>query len=258
MVAQWLGYDRRYGNSVAPLLISRQGYNKSTFCRRLLPPQFRQTFIDNLDVAEKKATLIAMAQSLLINLDEFNAIAPRIQQGFLKNIMQLPMVKVKLPYARSIETLPRRASFIATTNLTDILADPSGSRRFIGIELTAPIDVNSPINYDQLYAQAMNAIKKGERYWFDQTETNEIIAQFRQYQLLSAGEHYFRLCFETVQDPSEGEFLTAAAIFQRIKQVAGSSLGVSGVTKFGQFLTNVEGMVRKRSKLGTVYLVKPI
>ena len=168
------------------------------------------------------------------------------------------MVKVKLPYARSIETLPRRASFIATTNLTDILADPSGSRRFIGIELTAPIDVNSPINYDQLYAQAMNAIKKGERYWFDQTETNEIIAHNRQYQLLSPAEHYFRLCFETVQDPSEGEFLTAAAIFQRIKQVAGSSLGVSGVTKFGQFLTNVEGMVRKRSKLGTVYLVKPI
>ena len=51
---------------MAPLLISRQGYNTSTFCRRLLPPQFKQTFIDNLDVAEKKATLIAMAQSLLI------------------------------------------------------------------------------------------------------------------------------------------------------------------------------------------------
>ena len=258
MVAQWLGCDRRYGNSVAPLLISRQGYNKSTFCRRLLPPQFRQTFIDNLDVAEKKATLIAMAQSLLINLDEFNAIAPRIQQGFLKNIMQLPTVKVKLPYARSIETLPRRASFIATTNLTDILADPSGSRRFIGIELTDPIDVKSPINYDQLYAQAMNAIKKGDRYWFDQAETNEIIAHNRQYQLLSPAEHYFRLCFEVVQDPSEGEFMTAAAIFQRIKQVAGSSLGVSGVTKFGRFLTNMEGMVHKRSRLGTVYLVKPI
>lgn len=28
-----------------------------------------------------------MAQSLLINLDEFNAIPPRIQQGFLKNVI---------------------------------------------------------------------------------------------------------------------------------------------------------------------------
>ena len=50
-----------------------------------------------------------MAQSLLINLDEFNAIPPRIQQGFLKNVMQLPTI-------------------------SDILADPSGCRRFIGIE----------------------------------------------------------------------------------------------------------------------------
>lgn len=258
MVAQWLGYDRRYGNSVAPLLISRQGYNKSTFCRRLLPPQFKQTFIDNLDVAEKKATLIAMAQSLLINLDEFNAIAPRIQQGFLKNIMQLPTVKVKLPYARSIETLPRRASFIATTNMTDILADPSGSRRFIGVELTAPIDVTTSINYDQLYAQAIDAIYKGERYWFDQQETEELIAHNRKYQMLSPAEQYFRLCFEVCQDPSEGEYLSAAAIFQRIKQVAGSSLGISAVTKFGQFLTNIDGIVRKRTNSGMVYLVRQI
>ena len=256
MVAQWLGYDRRYGNSVAPLLISRQGYNKSTFCRRLLPPQFKQTFIDNLDVAEKKATLIAMAQSLLINLDEFNAIAPRIQQGFLKNIMQLPTVKVKLPYARSIETLPRRASFIATTNMTDILADPSGSRRFIGVELTAPIDVTTSINYDQLYAQAIDAIYKGERYWFDQEETEELIAHNRKYQMLSPAEQYFRLCFEVCDDPAEGEYMSTTAIFQRIKQVAGSSLGVSGITKFGQFLTNIDGIVRKRTNLGTVYLVK--
>ena len=255
MVAQWLGQDRRYGNSVAPLLISRQGYNKSTFCRRLLPPQFKQTFIDNLDVAEKKATLIAMAQSLLINLDEFNAIAPRIQQGFLKNIMQLPTVKVKLPYGRSIETLPRRASFIATTNMTDILADPSGSRRFIGVELTAPIDVTTSINYDQLYAQAIDAIYKGERYWFDQQETTELIAHNRKYQLLSPAEHYFRLCFEVCHDPSEGEYLSAAAIFQRIRQVAGSSLGISAVTKFGQFLTNIDGIVRKRTNSGMVYLV---
>ena len=92
---------------MAPLLISRQGYNKSTFCR-LLPPQFKQTFIDNLDVAEKKATLIAMAQSLLI------------------------------------------------------------------------------------------------------------------------------------------------------KQVAGSSLGISAVTKFGQFLTNIDGIVRKRTNSGMVYLVRPL
>ena len=258
MVAQWIGKDRRYGNSVAPLLISPQGYNKSTFCRRILPPEFKQTFIDNLDIAEKKTTLIAMAQSLLINLDEFNAIPPRIQQGFLKNVMQLPTLKVKLPYARSIAEIPRRASFIATTNMTDILADPSGCRRFIGIELSAPIIVDQPVNYEQLYAQAMHAIMNGERYWFDHDENEEIIGHNRQYQLLSPAEQYFRLCFAVTQDESAGQYMTAAAIYDKIKGMAGSSLGVNGLNKFGQFLANLGGIVRKRTKIGTVYLVKPI
>ena len=258
MVAQWMGRDIRYGNSVAPLLISKQGYNKSTFCRRLLPREFRNTYIDNLALEEKKSVLIAMAQSLLINLDEFNSISPKIQQGFLKNIMQLPMVKVKMPYARNIETIPRRASFIATTNMTDILADPSGSRRFIGIELTAPIDVDSPINYEQLYAQAYDAIERRERYWFDSEETKELIEHNRQYQSLSPAEQYFAECFETTQDPKLGVYMSSAAIFERVRKKAGSSLAVGNLTKFGQFLSNIDGIVRRRVKTGTQYLVIPL
>ena len=61
----------------------------------------------------------------------------------------------------------RYASFIGTSNQKDLLTDPSGSRRFICIEVTAPINTNVTINYRQLYAQAMEAIYKGERYWLD-------------------------------------------------------------------------------------------
>ena len=255
MVAQWMGRDTRYGNSVAPLLISRQGCNKSTFCRRLLPPQFRDCFIDNLNLEEKKGVLIAMAQSLLINLDEFNAIPAKTQQGFLKNVLQLPVVKVKMPYARSIETLPRKASFIATTNLTDILADPSGSRRFIGIELTGRIDTDAPIQYDQLYAQAVALLRRGERYWFDEEQTQEVIAHNRQFQQLLPAEQYFNECFELTDDERKGQYYTTAAIYEAVRQVAGPSLRVGGVSHFGQFLANLEGIVRKRSKAGTQYLL---
>lgn len=42
-------------------------------------------------------------------------------------------MRIKRPYARVTELLPHRALFIATSNLTDILADPGGSgRRFEG------------------------------------------------------------------------------------------------------------------------------
>ena len=41
---------------------------------------------------------------------------------------------------------------------------------------------------DLKYAQASDVISKGERYWFDQQETAELIAHNRKYQLLSPAE----------------------------------------------------------------------
>ncbi len=59
------------------------------------------------------------------------------------------------------------SSFIATSNMTDILTDPSGNRRFIGVELTGPIDVSVRPNYQQLFAQALTALHNGEKSYFD-------------------------------------------------------------------------------------------
>ena len=127
MVAQWQHRNPRYGNALALLLISRQGYNKSTFCKSLLPPELQWGYNDNLVLGEKKSVLQAMSQFLLINLDEFNQISPKLQEGFLKNLIQLASVKVKRPYGKHVEDFPRLTSFIATANVTDLLADPTGS-----------------------------------------------------------------------------------------------------------------------------------
>ena len=51
--------------------------------------------------------------------------------------------------------------------MNEVLRDPTGNRRYLCIEVTAPIQTDRPINYTQLYAQAMHAINHGERYWID-------------------------------------------------------------------------------------------
>ena len=55
------------------------------------------------DVSEKRQTLQAMHNFLLINLDEFNQISPKLQEGFLKNVIQQPCVKIKRPYGKLVE-----------------------------------------------------------------------------------------------------------------------------------------------------------
>lgn len=256
MVDQWRGvYRKQYGNSTMPLLISKQGYNKSTFCRRLIPNELSWGFTDNMILSEKRQVLQAMSQFLLINLDEFNQISPQVQQGFLKNLLQLPTVKIKPPYGSHVQEFPRLASFIATSNMTDILADPSGNRRFLGVELTGPIDVSGRLNYEQLYAQAMQALEQGEKSYFDAAETAVIMQSNRQFEQISPIKQCFLEVFEPTNDVEKGEYLMAAAIFDVLKQKFGSSLQVSSLQKFGRELQNIEGLASKKTRFGTEYLV---
>ena len=256
MVDQWRAYShRKYGNSVAPLLISKQGYNKSTFCRSLVPPELQWGYNDNLVLSEKRQVLQAMCQALLLNLDEFNQISPQVQQGFLKNIIQLPSVKMKPPYGSHVQEFPRMASFIATSNMEDILSDPSGNRRFLGVELTGPIDVSQLPNYEQLYAQALAALQAGEKTYFDAEQTKLIMASNRKFEVISPIDQYFNLYFDLTDDAKLGEYLTAAEIFQELKSHIGSSVKLSNLISFGRKLSQMPSIHRKRFNDGMRYLV---
>ena len=261
MVSQWQNQPSRlYGNSVAPLLISPQGYHKSTFCRRLLPDALKWGYTDSLTLSDRRQVMLAMSQQLLINLDEFNQISPRVQQGFLKNVIQLPSIKAKRPYGTHLEELPRKASFIATSNMTDILSDPSGNRRFICIELTAPIDTSRVPDHHQLFAQALQLLRNGSRSWFDKAETEQIMLWNRRYEIQEPADQYFSLCFSVADDPLDpsAEWLSTAEIFDVIKQKVGSSLQVNTLIAFGRKLANMPGMRRRKCETCTRYLVKRV
>ena len=261
MVSQWQNQPSRlYGNSVAPLLISPQGYHKSTFCRQLLPDVLKWGYTDSLTLSDRRQVMLAMSQQLLINLDEFNQISPRVQQGFLKNVIQLPSIKAKRPYGTHLEELPRKASFIATSNMTDILSDPSGNRRFIGIELTAPIDTSRVPDHHQLFAQALQLLRNGSRSWFDKAETEQIMLWNRRYEIQEPADQYFSLCFSVADDPLDpsAEWLSTAEIFDVIKQKVGSSLQVNTLIAFGRKLANMPDMRRRKCETCTRYLVKRV
>ena len=272
MVAQWQGRDLRFGNALVPLLISPQGMHKSTFCRNLLPRELRAWgYTDNLSFGEERAVHQAMAQMLLINLDEFNRISPQKQQGFLKNIVQLPSVKVKRPYSKHIEDVQRLASFIATTNMTDVLADPSGSRRFIGIRVTGDIDVSQAPNHKQLFAQALYELDHGARYWLTDEETTELMKNNSQFRQLPTALQFVMEYFEagtpeeaetaTVAGdqiclPGEAQWFSLASLMQTMRRLVGSAFTPPALNTFGRQLQGIEGMVHRHTKNGRIYLLR--
>ena len=68
-------------------------------------------------------------------------------------------MNTRLPYQSASRNLRRYATFIATSNNYDLLTDPTGSRRFICVEVKGRIDYAQPIDYDQLYAEAKELLR---------------------------------------------------------------------------------------------------
>ena len=190
MVSHWRGYDKKYANSVSPLLVGAQGTRKSTFCRSIMPPSERSYYTDSIDFSRKKDAELYLNRFALINIDEFDQVSST-QQGFLKHILQKPVINARRPYKRSVQSMKRYASFIATSNNADLLSDSTGSRRFICIELNGTLDHSLSVNHSQLYAQAAAALRTNERYWFTSDEETAIIRNNHQFQQIPIEEQLF-------------------------------------------------------------------
>ena len=147
-----------------------QGWGKSQFAKLLIPPQLSVFFTDTFNLQQEEGCLRRMTAYMLINVDEIDRFGDRRMATF-KNMVQLAVVSMKRAYHAQMEEKERMASFIATSNRRHLLGDESGSRRFICVELTHAIDVDTPVDHDQLYAEALAALDAGERCWFNEEET---------------------------------------------------------------------------------------
>ncbi len=253
MVAHWLGRDKQYGNALSPLLVGGQGCGKSTFCARILPPELRPYYADSLDFSQKRHAELALTRFALINIDEFDQVSERYQ-GFLKHLQQKPRVNVRRPYSGQVEEANRYASFIATSNHMDLLNDLSGSRRFICVEVLGTINNTDPIDYAQLYAEAVARLDAGERYWLSREEEQELMTENEGFRQRPLSEELFHSYFRPAADASEGERMTAGEIYLALQQRGGLKLPQGKLSPFGRFLRKTV-LLQQRSNRGTLYRV---
>lgn len=253
MIAQWMEADRMHGNSVAPVLISlRQGQHKSTFCKLLLPAELQAYYTDHFSLTGNSNAEHKMSAFGLINLDEMDKLSDQ-KMALLKSLMQMAGMNIRKAHKKSHTALPRVASFIATSNRKDILTDPTGSRRFLCVEVEKKIDT-SPPDHTQLYAQLKHEVLTGERFWFSSDEEKALQLHNQAFQRRNITEdifwHYFRL-------PEQGEekkFLSAAMIFDILKKERPAVMRDVSANTFGRILVAL-GLERIHTNLGNLYKV---
>ena len=219
MVAMWKGKGQLTGNALVPILIGRQGCGKSSFCRILLPRDLREYYNDRINFKNEADLNLGLTSFALINLDEFDKITQR-QQIVLKYLVSTSDLKYRPPYGKAYSSHRRYASFIGTTNEPMPLDDPSGSRRFVCVTVENNIDFETPIEYDQLYAQLKYEVdEQRERYYLTKDEERELMQHNLRYQPVSGLGEMLLSLFEKPMEGEDGQWLTIAEISARLKQV---------------------------------------
>ena len=253
MTAQWLGITGAHANSVAPLLVSKeQGFQKSTFCKSLLPAELQRYYMDKVDLTSRGNVERRLAEMGLLNLDEFDKYAAT-KMPLLKNLMQMSSLSLCKAYQKNYRSLPRIASFIGTSNRMDLLTDPTGSRRFICVEVERPIDCDG-IEHAQIYAQLKEELLSGRRYWFTNEEEQELNQSNLSFYRQSPVEDVLRTCFRVAGREEECDLLSAADIFQILKKKNPAAMRGANPIALAQILVAV-GIDRKHTKWGNVYRV---
>ena len=194
-------YSEDEFNSTAIILQGKQNLGKSRWIRKLVPLELREFLYTGTIDPRDKDFKIAIFTHLLIDLDELDAIS-KYDISTLKSVMTMKYLKVRAPYGRYQEQYMRRSSFIGSVNKAEFLNDPTGSRRFLCFPV---IEINSDhdIDIDMLYAQAKHYYKSGERYWFNQEESDEVTRLNKEFSVSTLEEDLIAEKYEAceVSDP---------------------------------------------------------
>lgn len=218
-VAHWLGMDMLHGNECVPVLIGTQGCGKSTFAVRLLPPELRTYFLDHINFSNKFDSDMALTHNLLVNIDEFANMGPS-QQGKLKQMVSKVKVNGRPIFGKSQEDRRRYASFLATTNDEHPLCDPTGSRRYLCLQVPKGkfIDNETPIDYQQLYAQLVYELQTQEiPYWFSNDEVVRIQEVNQPFFKEMNLEGMVESCFRVPEECEEGHWMSGSEVLRTLQ-----------------------------------------
>jgi hypothetical protein len=177
--------DDSYFNKQAFILVhDKQNSGKSTFCRFLCPASLSNYIAENLSI--DKDSRILLTRNLLINLDELSTLS-KVEINSLKSLFSKDKINDRLPYDRRNSIIPRRCSFIGSTNQTEFLNDESGSVRWLCFVIDEiDWDYKNQVDMDLVYSQAYHLFRNGFEYNLSQEEIKENEEYNKQFQLISS------------------------------------------------------------------------
>ena len=245
-------------NHTVLLLCSEvQNIGKTTFINNLLPPELRTYLSTGLINPNSKDDLAKIAQSMLINLDEFEGMSGRDLNTF-KDLVTRKVISIRLPYARRSQNFPHTASFAGTCNYQEILHDTTGNRRFLCLH--ADYIEFIKINYTQLYEQIKHLLNTpGYQYWFTQEDNNRIEKNNEDFIFHSPEEELVLTHIRKPERFEKVQYLTVSEIAELIRERTGYQYSIGAKIQIGKVMVkhNFESKKGRNGRRYAVFVIAP-
>lgn len=244
--------DTEKPNHCALILVGPQSFGKTRWIQKLVPYDLKGYYYHGVINPRDKDSCLRMSDHLIVNLDELDSIDRR-DWPKLKEIITSSSFTIRAPYERNAKVYPRRASIIASINKSEFLNDPTGSRRFLIIEISKPIEHSHSINMDKVFAQAFYLYKSGMKHYFTTEESLVIQERNERFNEIVLEEEYV-LQFFTNPSETNSHFMSASEIIGHIQTKLDNKQLKIQPHKLGPALIKL-GFVRRKSNGKSGYSV---
>jgi len=164
------------------IFVGEQGSGKSTSIRDGLCPRPGWFGDAALDFSGRdKDSLMQVAGKWIYEIAELTGLHKREARD-IKAFLTRQRDEFRPPYGRHVAEYPRQVVFVGTTNETQILSDPTGSRRFWPVRVGACRLAALQEDRDQLWAEAVTRYNRGERWHLDRSFEAELRAANQEFE----------------------------------------------------------------------------
>jgi predicted P-loop ATPase len=199
------------------VLESGQDLGKSFFVRWLCPVAVRAYFMEGPVDTQDKDTWARLAGRWLWETPELGATTRKADREALKDFITRQEVTLRKAYGHDDITRPALASLIGTINEegAGFLNDPTGSRRFAIVSLTAVDRGYTALRPDDLWAEAFVAYQAGEPWQLTDAERAAQININEEYEVGSPLEGLLLKYYDV--DPNGAGWSSSTDIIQDLE-----------------------------------------
>lgn len=167
------------------VLQGKQGLSKTRFFQSLVPPR-SEFFRDGAAIdPSNRDSVMRLIKFWIVELGELDATFRKSDVAALRAWLTSKSDTYREPYAKTTSQYTRRTAVCASVNDLEFLPEIGENRRYWVIPVVE-IRPLGDLDIQQMWAQAYDAYKAGERFWLEPEERGDLYRSNSQFETQSA------------------------------------------------------------------------